>query len=95
MFGFSLQKLLFTGIAIWAVWQAFKWIGRMQDQRGDGTRNGGARRPAATARRAAPAGDPAADDMVVEDMVKCAVCGDYVSKGAATNCGRAGCPYPG
>lgn len=92
MFGFSLQKLLFTALAIWAIWQAFKWIGRMQERRASGAGVGGARRPVgpSASQRAAPA-----DGTVVEDMVKCAVCGDYVSKGAAANCGRAGCPYPG
>lgn len=95
MFGFSLPKLLFTALAIAVIWYGFKWVARMQEDRKlrdrqDAKLNRGKR--AGSAPRSASRQD---DDDDVEVMVKCAVCGDYVSKGAATNCGRQGCPYPG
>jgi len=33
MLGFSIQKLLFTVAAIFAVWYGFKWVGRMKKVR--------------------------------------------------------------
>jgi uncharacterized protein len=96
MFGFSFQKLLFTVLAIAAVWYAFKWIGRLQEDRQSRAKvNRRSARPADRgARTAAPrAGEDEGED--VEEMVKCPVCGDYVAKTAAVNCGRDGCPYPG
>lgn len=90
MFGFSFQKLLFTAIAIAAVWYGFKWIGRLQEQR-DAALKARSRNTRSTASRA----EASQDDDGIEEMVKCGVCGDYVSKSAAVNCGRDGCPYPG
>jgi len=92
MFGFSFQKIIFTVLAITAVWYAFKWLGRLQDQRNDRAKVNKGRRPAASQARGAAASGGEDD---VEEMVKCAVCGDYVSRTSAVNCGRDGCPYPG
>ena len=92
MFGFSLQKLIFTIAAIAAVWYAFKWIGRLQQTRD--ARAKMQRKPRGAANATGPSVGSMGDDGV-EEMVKCAVCGDYVAKTAAVNCGRTGCPYPG
>ena len=93
MFGFSFQKILFTVLAIAAVWYAFKWLGRLQDQRQNQAK---VNKAGSDARSSASASHPGpTPDDEVEEMVKCAVCGDYVSKTAAVNCGRTGCPYPG
>ncbi len=75
MFGFTLQKLLFTALIIVLVWQAFKWLGRrgeMQKRRADADK-----REAETKARTAH----------VEDMVECPDCGAYVPKGGGHRCG--------
>ncbi len=87
MFGFSLTKLLFTVAVILIVWYGFKWLGRVQAQR-----NAGIKRKPAESGRQAPKSAGAAQ---VEDMVECATCGSFVPARGATNCGQAGCPYPG
>ncbi|MGB0672183.1 MAG: hypothetical protein ACPGNT_11865 [Rhodospirillales bacterium] len=88
MFGFSLTKILFTVLAIAAVWYGFKWFNRMQDQRRQTEAVGASRGKPSPA-----SGGPAKPS--VEDMVKCKACGDYVAAGSARNCGRPDCPYPG
>lgn len=86
MFGFSLTKLLFTIAVVIAVWQGFKWVGRVQ-----ALREAEARRVKAPGPRS-PADPPSAD---AEEMVKCPVCGVYVSDRGMASCGRPDCPYPG
>ncbi|MBC8338096.1 MAG: hypothetical protein ISR51_01135 [Rhodospirillales bacterium] len=94
MFGFSIQKLLFTVAVIMAVWYGFKWVGRIKDQRDkerarlkrEGKKGGGAASP-----RAAATDD--FDD--AEEMVECASCGAFVQARGARSCGRDDCPYPG
>ncbi|MDP6787746.1 MAG: hypothetical protein QF830_02850 [Rhodospirillales bacterium] len=83
MFGFSLSKLILTILVIGAVWYGFKWIGRLQNR-------SGARR-----RVRAPGASPSeqAQPLEAQDMVQCAVCGDYVAAGASVDCRRAECPY--
>mgnify|MGYP006444326927 CR=1 FL=1 len=84
MFGFSLSKLLFTILVIGAVWYGFKWIGRLQSRSGARGRVRGA--------DASPSEAP--QPLEAQEMVQCAVCGDYVAAGAVVDCQRAECPYP-
>ena len=87
MFGFSIQKLLFTILVVALVWYGFKWLARVQERRAEG--GGGAKAPSRRKRdRAAPAD-------AVEDMVACGVCGTFVAQRGARSCGRGDCPYPG
>lgn len=82
-----LQKFLITAAIILAVWYGFKWVGRLQKKRQEEARRqvpGGTRRDTPDERQA-----------VSEDMIACPTCGDYLAVGAATNCGREACPYPG
>ena len=86
MFGFSIQKLLFTAIVIAAIRYAFKWLGRLQEQKRhiDREQARKTRDSAAGTSRAAQ----------VEDMVACPQCGTYVAVGDTHNCGKRDCPYP-
>lgn len=85
MFGISLTKLLFTAAVIALIWYAFKWLGRVRLQRKAALR-ARVRKESAAARSS-----PSAK---AQDMIACPTCGDYVAAGAASDCGRAGCPYP-
>jgi len=80
MFGFSLIKVIFTVAVVVAVWQLFKYLGRLQDEREDRINLGSTN------------GDAGADG--VEDMVLCEVCGSYVARGSKS-CGKEGCPFKG
>jgi uncharacterized protein len=86
MFGFSLTKLIFTAAVIALIWYGFKWVGRVQANRQAEAR--------ARLREgdASPVGTGAED--TAHDMVKCAVCGDFVFPEATEGCDRPGCPYP-
>ena len=89
MFGFSIQKLLFTILVIVIVWYGFKMLARLQERRDGGN---AVRRPAsrrAARRKAAPTETDA------EDMVACAACGAFVAARRPRSCGRDDCPYPG
>ncbi len=90
MFGFSLPKLIFTIVAVLAIWHGFKWFTRYQEDRlanrGKVRKGGGA---------AAPRARPSEPEIDSEEMIKCPVCETYVSASAAVSCGRDGCPYPG
>jgi|TARA_B100000405_G_C16697343_1_gene414984 hypothetical protein len=84
MFGFSIQKLLFTGLAIAAVWYAFKWLGRVQAEKTKVAReqarkmkDSGGSGPAA--RNAEPG---------VEDMVECPHCGAFVPADGSHRCDK-------
>lgn len=81
MFGFSPTKLLFTVLVIAAIWYGFKWLNR--NTGGDLTNRGGDK--GATPSRPG--------DDVVEDMVRCEVCGDFMPSGRTKSCGRADCPH--
>jgi hypothetical protein len=92
MFGFSLQKLLFTGLVIAAIFYGFRWFTQMQERRDQNLRrrgNGG--KPQSSAK----AGNAKAADADIETMVECKVCGSFVASGGARSCGREDCPYPG
>ena len=86
MFGFSIQKLLFTLLVIAVVWYGFKMLARLQERRDSAA--AGKRAPQ---RRGARASAPAD----AEDMVACALCGTFVAPAHARSCGRDDCPYPG
>ena len=86
MFGFSIQKLLFTVLVIVIVWYGFKWLARLQDRRENKVAE--RRRRAGRGRRP----DTSAD---VEDLTECVLCGIYVAAPRARSCGREDCPYPG
>ena len=90
MFGFSIAKLIFTIVAVLAIWQGFKWFARYQQDRLD---NQGKVRKAGGA--AAPRAAPSEPEFEAEEMIKCPVCETYVSAKSAVSCGRDGCPYPG
>jgi uncharacterized protein len=93
MFGFSIQKLLFTVVVVMAVWYGFKWLGQMKIKRDRerarlrrGAKGGGAARTTKESE-----GDPDG----AEDMVECSACGAFVAVRGARSCGRDECPYPG
>ena len=86
MFGFSLTKLLFTIVAVFLVWNGFKWFNRMQENRG--TSAGG--NQGQTKEKNGVADEPNA-----EEMTKCVACETYLSSASAVFCGKDGCPYPG
>ncbi|MAF95387.1 MAG: hypothetical protein CMM60_06500 [Rhodospirillaceae bacterium] len=89
MFGFSIQKLLFTVAAIFAVWYGFKWVGRMKEVRDREARDR-LRRQAGNAGSSGGGVSGAA-----EEMVECPACGAFVAATGAKSCGKAECPYPG
>jgi len=93
MFGFSLTKLLFTIVAVMAVWHGFKLFARFQEERFE-NRNKVRKRSGPAASRGTANARPAAEEFDSEEMVKCPVCETYVSANAAVSCGRTGCPYP-
>lgn len=86
MLGFSITKLLFTIVAVYAVWQGFKWYNRAQEikaARKEPLRNT-ASKPAATTATTA-----------TQETIKCDVCDTYIPSDTSKSCGRADCPYPG
>ena len=89
MLGFSIQKLLFTVAAIFAVWYGFKWVGRMKKVREREARE--------RLRRQAGNGGGAgtSESGAAEEMVECPTCGAFVAITGAKSCGKADCPYPG
>ena len=82
MFGFSLQKLLVLALIVAAIWYGFKWVGRLDKERKERLRGGGA--------DAGATGTPAGMD---QDLVECRMCGTYVTT-PLDRCpeGRADCP---
>lgn len=86
MFGFGLQKLIVLALIIGAVWYGFKFYSRLDGARGKVEK---------AARKAADrvAGEPAAPEPAAQDMERCETCGDFVTVGGATACGREACPY--
>lgn len=78
MFGFSIQKLLFTGLAIAAIWYAFKWLGRMQAEKRKVDRQ--------QARKMKDSGASTAKTPEVEDMVECPHCGAFVPTDGSHRC---------
>jgi membrane protein implicated in regulation of membrane protease activity len=83
MLGLSIQKILFTAAVIAIVWYGWRWLGRVQARRRQSA--------AGQARRAAARKN--GGEIEAEEMIRCPVCGDYVSAHRAVDCGRPGCPY--
>jgi uncharacterized protein len=77
MFGVGFQKLLILIAIVTAVWYGFRFIGKIAAERKALQREAQRRRPA---RRN------------VQDMVKCALCGDYVPASGVGSCANANCP---
>jgi len=99
MLGFSIQNLLFTVAAIFAVWYGFKWVGRMKKVREREAKER-LRRQAVNGGGAGTgeSGESGAGESVsgaAEEMVECPTCGAFVAATAAKSCGKAECPYPG
>lgn len=93
MFGLSLTKILFTVLAIVAVWTIFKWVRRVREVQ-DHLRKGTFQaRHFGFGASAGPAGKHASIE--AEDMKPCPACGTYVMTRGARACGRGDCPYPG
>ncbi|NQU60479.1 MAG: hypothetical protein HQ512_05065 [Rhodospirillales bacterium] len=89
MFGFSIQKLLFTVAVITAVWYGYKWLGRMKEIR-DRDAKAKLRRE-----RQGNGGASASAAQAAEDMVECPTCGAFVAASGAKSCGKDNCPYTG
>jgi len=85
MFGLSFSKLLLLAVVVVAVWYGFRHLGR-----GEGGLRSRPRRNSASAGSQAGAGAPD-KPRAIEDMVRCAVCGAFQTRGAAP-CERADCP---
>ena len=96
MFGFSIQKLLFTVAAIFVVWYGFKWVGRMKEVR-DREAKEKLRRQAGTGAGGGTGSTGAGESVsgAAQEMVECPACGAYVAATAAKSCGKEECPYPG
>ena len=84
MFGFGLQKLIVLALIIGAVWYGFKFYSRLDGARGKVEK---------AARKAADKVAGAAPGPAAQDMERCETCGDFVTVGSATACGREACPY--
>ncbi|MBT4890495.1 MAG: hypothetical protein HON65_13185 [Rhodospirillales bacterium] len=91
MFGFSLQKLIFTGLAIAAVIYGFRWFTAMQNRSEENSRK---RTTTKRSSGAAASTAPANEDDDVQLMIECKPCGSYVAASGAHSCGRDDCPYP-
>jgi uncharacterized protein len=92
MFGLSLSKLLFTIVAVLAVWYGYRWIGRVLARRRAELEEQ-MRLDIRQASKRGPGGSGATAK--AEDLIPCGSCGDYVPARGARNCGRDDCPYPG
>jgi uncharacterized protein len=85
MLGFGFSKLLVLALLIFAIWTAFKYVGRVEEVRQTLKRARDAAERGAN-RRAAP-------KIEAEDMEKCRVCDAYVAARGAAKCGRGDCPW--
>ena len=85
LLGFSLTKILFTIVMIFAVLWVYRQFNRLTE--GDGT----SRRKSGKSSHA-EAASPSPPD--VEDLSACPACGAYVAAGSNPGCGRAAknCP---
>ncbi|MHA1597100.1 MAG: hypothetical protein ACTSV1_00110 [Alphaproteobacteria bacterium] len=88
MLGFSIQKLLFTAVAIFLVWQGFKWYTRSQQVKAERKAN----MPPNSSATGGSSGGP--KTATAQEMVKCDVCDTYIPSDTKISCGRDGCPYP-
>ena len=92
MFGLSLTKILFTIVAVLAVWYGYRWIGRVQARRRVELEEHMRRETRQTSKRGLGGSGATAK---AEDLIPCETCGAYVPERGARGCGRADCPYPG
>ncbi len=92
MFGFSLQKLLFTGLAIAVVIYGFRWYSAMQQRQAENARKRPSK-PTNSTKQAASQSGPHTDE--AELMIECKSCGIFVAASGTRSCGRDDCPYPG
>lgn len=81
-------KIIFTILLVAVVWFAFRAYTRMADQREKRAKMDSSRANSASG------GVPEGVSEGVEDMVKCSLCGSYVTRGAKS-CGKDGCPFRG
>jgi hypothetical protein len=90
MFGLSLSKLVFTAVAVFAVW----WLYRKINVIGGGSTKSNARVDAA---RQAAEDVTKARTQGVQDLSACPACGAYVARGSNPGCGRSAkdCPMQG
>lgn len=79
---FSIWKLIVLLLIIAVVWYGFKYFGRLNRVREVRQKEQLAKR--AKAGKSKPK---------TQDMVPCAVCGDFVPDTGPGDCGRANCPY--
>lgn len=89
MFGLSLTKIIFTIAVVVLVWNAFKYLTRLQDRREQRERVKQRDQSASQPEHQSKGGKAG-----IEEMVECQVCGAYVARGAKS-CGRDGCPFVG
>jgi ribosomal protein L32 len=98
MLGIGLGKLFLLLLLILVIWYGFKFVNRAEQVRQtfqraarEAAERGQARNQARDQRRTrARRGDTA---IKAEDMIKCSVCGVYVTASGATNCGKPNCPW--
>lgn len=86
----SLQKLFVLAAILGAVWAAFRFIGRMKQQRDAELR---ANQTAAKRGKAGPTRKAEPETSDTEDMVACPTCSTFVPVRHPTACGRPNCPY--
>ncbi len=78
------NKLLLTAVIILVIWYGFKWVGRLDRAR---------KKKAIKDQGGGPETRPEDADTEAESLVRCPVCGTYVSPGGTESCGRDACPY--
>jgi ribosomal protein L32 len=81
--GFSPGKLLVFALFVAVIWIGFRFANRVDTIRRS-VREEVKRRQQQTQRP---------PRLKAEDLVKCAVCGTYISASSAVACGRADCPW--
>ena len=91
MFGLSLTKILFTVVAVLAVWYGYRWMARVQARR-RAELDEHMRREM---RQAKQGPGRSGGTTKAEDLVFCEPCESYVRARGARSCGRPDCPYPG
>ncbi|HZB93183.1 MAG TPA: hypothetical protein VE397_17185 [Stellaceae bacterium] len=82
MFGFSPGKLLVFVLLFAVVWTGFRFVNRVEQ----------IRRSVREELKRRQGGQAPPRRLPAEDLVKCAVCGVYVSAHDGAACGRADCP---
>lgn len=81
MLGFSVSKILFTIVMIFAVWWVYRQINRLT---GDNRQA----EPRVKKANKGSAGSASSKANEVEDLTACPACGAYVAAGLNPGCGR-------